>query len=148
VGASIAAEGGTPSPKRPGLISALVVAAIVLVVASTLTQAWFVFVVIPQQVRSAEPVIIDQAALVSDGPYVGCFDYLDSPGALVVHQGVSFVLSWTISAPSNASPSCTIRSIDAILGPANVTGSNLPVTVLAGAVGSVQVQFAPLNYPY
>ena len=58
------------------------------------------------------------------------------------------MLSWTIQAPANASPSCTVQSIDAILGPARVTGSDLPAAILAGEIGYVQVEFAPLNYPY
>jgi hypothetical protein len=111
-------------------------------------QAWFVFAVIPQEVRSGEPVIIDQAILASDGRYVGCFEFLSVPGGLGVHQDESFWLSWTVSAPANASPSCTVHSISAVLGPANVIGSNLPVTIYAGGIGAINVAFAPLNYPY
>jgi hypothetical protein len=137
-----------PERDRSRLFSVLVVAALIAVVASTLVQAWVVFVVVPQQIRNSEPVVIDQAVLLSDGPYVGCFDLVSAPGALVIHHGESFVLSWTIAAPANVSPSCTVQSIDANLGPAEVTGSNLPLTILAGEVGYVQVEFAPLNFPY
>jgi len=130
------------------MIPFLVAFALVLVVASTVSQAWFIYEVLPQQIRDSEPVIIDQAVLVPQGPYEGCFLGLTAPGALVVHQGEGFVLSWTIPAPANATPSCTVQSIDWTAGPANVTGSNLPVTILAGEIGYVQVEFGPLNYPY
>ncbi|MGC2789897.1 MAG: hypothetical protein WA547_07575 [Thermoplasmata archaeon] len=140
--------GGSPTGKSHRFLTGLVIVALVSVVASTASQAWFTYEVLPQQIHDSEPVIIDQAVLVSDGPFVGCFFGLTAPGALVVHQGESFVLSWTITAPTNATPSCTVQSIDANFGPANVTGSNLPVTILAGQVGYVEVQFAPLNYPY
>jgi hypothetical protein len=139
---------GRSPGKRPRFLTVLVIVALVLVVASTVTQAWFIYEVLPEQIRGPEPIIIDQATLSSDGPYEGCFEFLYAPGALVVHQGESFVLSWTIAAPVNASPSCTVQSIDAVLGPAKVTSSNLPVTILAGQTGYVEVQFAPLNYPY
>jgi hypothetical protein len=139
-----------PSGNRSRLFSILAVAALIVIVASTVTQAWFVFVVLPQQIRSSEPVVIDQANLLSNGPYVGCFVLLSGEGG-VAHQGEDFALSWNVVAPSNASPSCTVQSIDWVIGPGNgpnVSGSNLPVTVLAGHVGVVQVFFAPLNYPF
>ncbi len=140
-----------PRRDRSRLISLLIIVALVAVVASTVTQAWFIFVVVPQQIRNSEPVVIDQATLLSDGPYVGCFDFLSDPG-MVAHQGQGFVLAWNVAAPVNASPSCTVRSIDRVIAPEGssiyVSGSNLPVTVLTGQVGVVQVNFAPLSYAF
>jgi hypothetical protein len=140
-----------PARDRSRLFSVLIIAGVAVVLASTLAQAWFVFEVVPQQIRNSEPVVIDPGNLLSNGPYVGCFDLLSGAGA-VAHQGQGLALSWNIVAPSNASPSCTVRSIDSVLSPENaplnVTGSNLPVTILAGRVGVVQVDVAPLNYPF
>jgi hypothetical protein len=136
-----------PGGDRSRLFSVLVILALVLVVASTATQAWFVFVVVPQQIRNSEPVVIDPANLLSNGPYVGCFVLLSGAGA-VAHQGQTLEVSWNIVAPANASPSCTVQSVDWALGSLNVVGSNLPVTVPAGQVGIVQVFFAPMNYPF
>lgn len=133
---------------RPRLTSVPVVVAIVSVIVLAAVQTWFVFVVIPQQIRNAQPVIIDQALLLSDGPYVGCFDSLSEPGAIVVHQGQDIVLSWFATASSNVTPSCTIQSINGYLGPGTVIGSDLPVTLLTHQGGQIWVELAPLNYPY
>jgi hypothetical protein len=127
------------------LFSILVLVAIVLVVASLVAQAWFVFEVLPQDIRNAQPIIITAPLLVSDGPYVGCFASVTAP-ALVVHQGESFVVTWSFQAPSNAS--CTIQSIDGDFSPFNITGSNLPLAVGVGQFGYIQVYFAPFNSPY
>ena len=133
---------------RPRLYSILVVAAIISVVVLAAIQAWFVFVTIPQDIRNAQPVIIDQALLISDGPYDGCFASLNAPVPLVIHQGDSFGFSWFVEAPSNLSPSCTIQSIDGVFGPVTVTWTDLPVTILPHQGSSVSVEFAPLNHPY
>jgi hypothetical protein len=141
---------GKDQPPRRGrsrLSTALIVVAIALLVASVVTQALLIFVVIPQQIRDSEPVVIDQAALFNEGPYVGCFQFLSYSGG-VFHQGESFSLAWNIVAPTNISGSCTIQSIDEVLGPVHVTGSDLPVTIRAGQTEGVLVSFAPIDEPY
>lgn len=153
VAGSLSLGPGSAKGARPSrLFSIFMVVSLVLVVLSTATQAWVVFVVVPQQIRDSEPVVIDQAYLLSNGPSVGCFSFLSGTGA-VVHQGESFVLSWNVMAPSNALTSCTVRSVDWLVAPTNAfaviaNGTNLPVTVLAGQVGVVQIGFAPLNFPF
>jgi hypothetical protein len=136
-----------PSRDRSRLFTLLVVVAVALLVASVVTQVVLIFVVIPQQIRSSEPVVIDQAGLLSEGPYEGCFQFLSYSGG-VFHQGEGFSLAWNIVAPANITGSCTIQSIQAVLGPVRVTGSNLPVTIQAGQTEGVLVSFAPINEPY
>ncbi len=114
-------------------------------------DAWLVLVVVPQDIRSSQPVVINEAVLLSEGPYVGCFADLAGVGT-VAHQDEAFLLSWYVVAPPNATPSCSLRSIVAVFGPgesvqANVTGSNLPVTIPTGQTRLVQVDFAPIDAP-
>jgi hypothetical protein len=112
-----------------------------------LGQLLLVFVVVPQQIRSAEPVVIDQSDLLSDGPYVGCFSFLSSYGG-IFHQGEPFSLSWTIQVPSTLNGSCTLQRIDRTYGPLLILDSNLPLTILPGAIGVLTFSIAPINQPY
>lgn len=137
---------------RPRPIAVLVYVVMAVVVASTATQAWFAFVVVPQQIRNSEPVVINQACLLSDGPFVGCFSFLTGAGT-VAHQGQGFVLSWNIIAPLNVSGTCTVQSIDRVVTSSDAiqvvnASTNLPVTVLPGQMGVIQVGFAPVNFPF
>jgi len=138
--------GSTRPRDRARLVTLLLVVTIAMLAASLATQLWFVYVELPQQIRNSQPVVIDQAGLFDDGPYLGCFDFLTSPGA-VFHQGDSFALSWNVACPSNVS-SATIQSIDGVHGPVQVVGSNLPVTIQPGQTEGVLVSFAPLSAPY
>jgi hypothetical protein len=124
----------------------LLVLVVGLFIVSLATQVWIVEVELPLQIHDSQPVVIDQAGLLDDGPYVGCFDFLTSTGG-VFHQGEVFGLSWNVACPTNVS-SATIQSIDGVLGPVQVVGSNLPVTIQPGQTQNVEVTFAPLSEPY
>jgi hypothetical protein len=64
---------------RGRLLTVLVVLALAILVASVVTQVLIVFVLVPQQIRASEPVVIEQAALLDDGP-IACFTLLTDPG--------------------------------------------------------------------
>jgi hypothetical protein len=128
-------------------LTVLLVVAVAILAASVVTQVLVVFVLIPQQIQASEPIVIDESALLNDGPNIVCFTDLSSWGG-VFHQGQPFSLVWNVAAPANLTGSCTIQSIDAVHGPVRVTSSNLPVTIRPGDGGGIQVFFAPLNSPY
>ncbi len=144
--ADAAAPGSIPPRDRIRLVTLLLVVVTALVVATLATQVWLVEVELPQQIHDSQPVVVNQAALLDDGPYLGCFDFLASYGG-AFHQGSSFVLSWNVACPTNATTT-TIQSIDGVYGPVQVSGSNLPVTIQPGQTKGVEVSFAPVNEPY